>query len=304
MRSEAIWIVKILIIIPPFCLIPKSTPEFLPNTTVYYYTLKDKLSIPLIEKKRIGIHSERSCRCLIKVLGCAIPHHSPFPASYRDTYHDFYACLTFLRYIMKSWKAGMRSSRISSSCYVQHNSVYLVCAHPLCIDYLNDDLIKDFGGGSTGDVMCLPKPLFLLSLSSLAPWFTPGHSSLPKASYHPASLWKLSTNVKTLLLLFVTQSASCSLHRNFPHVRVFFQNMRASVPWYKLNSSAIILTVNHVLESAKPLTFSAFPCVLYMIAWPYIAWDIFSPALKSPEAGKVSWSCFFYNARFLTCRFV
>ena len=185
-HSEAIWIVKILILISPFCIIPKFTPEFHPNTSVYSFTLKDKLSIPLIEKKHVGIHSEKSCRCLIKVLGCAASHHSPFPASCHDIYHDSSACLTFLHYIMKSWKAGMRSSHIYSSYYAQHNSVYLVRAHPLWIDQLNDDLIQDFLVGSIGAVICLPKALFLLSLGSLAPWFTPGHSFLPKALYHPA----------------------------------------------------------------------------------------------------------------------
>ena len=36
---------------------------------------------------------------------------------------------------------------------------------------------------------------------------------------------------------------------------------RASVSWSKFNSSAITLTVNHVFESAKSLTFSAFSWV-------------------------------------------
>lgn len=110
--------------------------------------------------------------------------------------------------------------------------------------------------GRIRDVMCPLRAILPLSLSPLAPWFISGYSLGGEES----SPRKIRTNVRTSLFLLITQSAWHRLHGNFPHVQAFFQNA-ASVSWSKFNSSAITLTVNHVFESAKSLTFSAFSWV-------------------------------------------
>ena len=48
--SEDIWMVRALITISSFC-ITEFTAEFLQNTSIYDFTLNEKLSISLIEKK-------------------------------------------------------------------------------------------------------------------------------------------------------------------------------------------------------------------------------------------------------------
>ena len=114
--------------------------------------------------------------------------------------------------------------------------------------------------GYIRDVMCPLRTLHPLSLSSLVPWFISGYGFPPEALFHPAP----SERSEQMSGLCCFCSSLKALGTVFTETFLMFKfsfRTWASVSWSKFNSSAITLTLNHVFESAKSLTFSAFSWV-------------------------------------------
>ena len=114
--------------------------------------------------------------------------------------------------------------------------------------------------GHIRDVMCPLRTVHPLSLSPFAPWCIPGYSFPPNALFHPAP----SERSEQMSGLCCFCSSLKALGTVFTETFLMFESSfrtRASVSWSKFNSSAITLTVNHVFESAKSLTFAAFSWV-------------------------------------------
>ena len=158
--------------------------------------------------------------------------------------------------------------------------------------------------GRIRDVMCPLRAVHPLSLSPLAPWFISGYSFPPKAlGGKESSPRKIRTNVRASLFLLITQSAWHHLHGNFPHVQAFFQNA-ASVSWSKFNSSAITLPVNHVFESAKSLTFSAFSWVPPhgLLTVHHLRHLLTYSETSCGSQNSLLWPLLLFSAEFLTCR--
>lgn len=127
-----------------------------------------------------------------------------------------------------------------------------------------------------------------LSLSSLALWLTSGSSFLHKALFYPAP----SERSEQMSRLCFSCSSLKTVGTIFTETFLMFKfsfRMWASVCWSKFNSSAIILTDNHGFESAKSVTFSTFPLVLYVIAWPFFTWDTRAASCAS-FIKEVRWS--------------